>query len=155
MSNLKPGDKAPDFALKDQNGKTVTLGDFKGKKLLVYFYPKADTPGCTKQACSIRDSRPDLGVTGISAVGISPDMPESQKKFDDKYNLSFPLLSDPEHSVSIAYDVWGEKVRCGKTSIGITRSSFLVDEDGIIIQAWYNVKPEDTVPKALNALNAK
>jgi thioredoxin-dependent peroxiredoxin len=155
MPNLKPGDKAPDFALKDQNGKTVALGDFKGKKLLVYFYPKADTPGCTKQACSIRDSRPDLGVTGISAVGISPDMPESQKKFDDKYNLSFPLLSDPEHTVSIAYDVWGEKVRCGKTSIGITRSSFLVDEDGIIIQAWYNVKPEDTVPKALNALNAK
>ena len=152
MSCLQPGVKAPAFSLADQNGKSVSLSDFTGRKLLVYFYPKADTPGCTRQACSIRDAMPDLKSIGIAAVGISPDKPAALKKFDDKYGLSFPLLSDPDHTVSGGYGVWGEKIRCGKPSLGITRSSFLIDEDGAIIQAWYSVKPEDTVPNALDAL---
>ena len=152
MPCLQTGDKAPMFSLTGQNGNTVSLSDFSGRKVLVYFYPKADTPGCTRQACSIRDAMPDLKSIGIAAVGISPDKPAAQKKFDDKYSLGFPLLSDPDHTVSEAYGVWGEKIRCGKPSLGINRSSFLVGEDGSIIQAWYSVKPEDTVPKALDAL---
>lgn len=155
MSELKHGDKAPLFSLPDQNGKMVSLTDFKGRKLIVYFYPKADTPGCTRQACSIRDARPDLASLGIAAVGISPDKPDKQKKFDEKYDLGFPLLSDPDHKVSVAYGVWGEKIRCGKLCEGITRSSFLIDESGTIIESWYNIKPEDTVPKALKALEGK
>ena len=155
MSCLAAGDKAPAFSLPDQNGNTVRLTDFAGKKLLVYFYPKADTPGCTRQACSIRDAMPDLKSTGIAAVGISPDKPAAQKKFDEKYSLGFPLLSDPDHAAAGAYGVWGEKIRCGRKSEGINRSSFLIGEQGKVIDAWYNVKPEDTVPKALEALGKK
>jgi thioredoxin-dependent peroxiredoxin len=155
MKCLEAGDKAPAFSLPDQNGKMVNLSDFAGKKLLVYFYPKADTPGCTVQACSIRDAMPNLKATGISAVGISPDKPDAQKKFDEKYSLGFPLLSDPDHSVSEAYGVWGEKIRCGKKSEGMNRSSFLIDEIGGIVDVWYSVKPEDTVPNALKALGEK
>jgi peroxiredoxin Q/BCP len=152
MARLKKGDTAPDFTLEDQEGNKVSLDDFQGQKLLIYFYPKADTPGCTKQACSIRDSRPDLAEAGIAAVGISPDQPEEQKKFEDKYSLNFPLLSDPEHEAAEAYGVWGEKSMYGKKSMGIIRSSFLVDEKGNILEAWYKVKPLETVPKAQQAL---
>jgi len=155
MSCLAAGDKAPAFSLPDQNGNTVRLTDFAGKKLLVYFYPKADTPGCTRQACSIRDAMPDLKSTGIAAVGISPDKPAAQKKFDEKYSLGFPLLSDPDHAAAGAYCVWGEKIRCGRKSEGINRSSFLIGEQGKVIDAWYNVKPEETVPMALEALGKK
>lgn len=152
MPNLKPGDKAPNFKLKDQSGKTVSLADYKGKKLLLYFYPKADTSGCTKQACSVRDAEPDLTQAGISAVGISPDKLEKQKKFDDKYSLGFPLLSDEDNSVAKAYGAWGEKKMYGKSYEGIIRSSFLIDEKGKIVQAWYKVSPLDTVPNAKKAL---
>ena len=151
MAQLKQGDKAPDFALKDQSGKEVSLNDYKGKKLLLYFYPKADTPGCTKQACSIRDSSSDLGKSGVAAVGISPDQPDKQQKFDTKYGLGFPLLSDPDHKTAEAYGVWGEKKMYGKTSMGIIRSSFLIDENGNIEKTWYKVKPLDTVPNVLEA----
>jgi len=149
---LKAGDRAPDFALEDQNGEVVRLSDYKGKKLLLYFYPKADTPGCTTQACSIRDSSADLTKRDVAALGISPDMPKAQKKFDDKYGLDFPLLSDPDHKVADAYGAWGEKSMYGKKYDGIIRSSFLIDEKGKVLQAWYKVSPADTVPSALEAL---
>lgn len=152
MATLKVGDRAPAFALKDQNGKTVKLSDFKGKKVLVYFYPKADTPGCTKQSCAVRDARKDLGKLGIAAVGISPDLPEAQKKFDGKYGLGFPLLADPDHAVAEAWGVWGKKSMYGRTYFGIVRSSFLVDEKGKLAGAWYKVSPADTVPNALELL---
>jgi len=153
MAQLNIGDPAPDFALADQEGNTVKLSDFKGKKLLVYFYPKADTPGCTKQACQIRDARTELADLGVDAVGISPDKPGAQKKFDGKYGLGFPLLSDPDHTAAQAYGAWGEKTMYGKKSMGIIRSSFLIDEKGKIMGAWYKVKPENTVPLAQEALS--
>ena len=154
MAELKIGDKAPSFSLKDQDGKTVSLADFKGRKLLVYFYPKADTPGCTKQACSVRDAATEFAEHNVAAVGISPDTPASQKKFDGKHHLGFPLLSDPDHEAAQAYGAWGKKSMYGKTYEGIIRSSFLIDEKGKIIQVSYKVKPEDTVPNAKGALNA-
>ena len=152
MARLKRGDAAPEFQLTDQHGQTVRLADFGGGKLLIYFYPKADTPGCTRQACSIRDAREELVDLGLAVVGISPDQPARQQKFDDKYNLSFPLLADPDHRVAEAYGVWAEKTSYGKKSLGIIRSSFLIDAAGKIVAAWYGVKPEDTVPKAQKAL---
>ena len=152
MAQLKVGDRAPSFSLKDQNGKDVSLSDFKGKKLLLYFFPKADTPGCTKQACSVRDATKELAEDGVAAVGISPDTPATQKKFDDKHGLGFPLLSDPDHKVAQAYGVWGKKSMYGKTYEGIIRSSFVIDEKGRILQASYKVKPLDTVPDAKRAL---
>ncbi|MBN2127896.1 MAG: thioredoxin-dependent thiol peroxidase [Sedimentisphaerales bacterium] len=152
MAQLKVGDKAPAFSLEDQTGKKVSLADFKGKKLLVYFYPKADTPGCTKQACSVRDSGKDLAKVNVAAVGISPDAPDKQKKFADKYDLAFPLLSDADHKVAQAYGAWGEKSMYGKTYEGIIRSSFLIDEKGKLLQVSYKVKPLDTVPNARAAL---
>ena len=155
MDKLAPGDPAPDFELPDQHGNPVKLADFRGGKLLLYFYPKADTPGCTRQACSIRDAREELAALELAVVGVSPDPPQKQKKFDDKYGLTFPLLADPDHRVAEAYGVWREKNMYGKKTMGIVRSSFLIGEDGKIIQAWYKVSPEDTVPKAKAALAAK
>ncbi len=152
MAKLNPGDAAPEFTLADQEGGTVKLLDFKGQKLLVYFYPKADTPGCTKQACQIRDARTELAELGVAAVGISPDKPTAQKKFDGKYGLGFPLLSDPEHATAQAFGAWGEKSMYGKKMEGIIRSSFLIDEGGKLLGVWYKVKPEDTVPLARQAL---
>jgi thioredoxin-dependent peroxiredoxin len=152
MAKLSSKDAAPEFALLDQHGQTVNLADFRGHPLLIYFYPRADTPGCTRQACSIRDAREELRDLGLAGVGISPDQPAKQQKFDDKYNLSFPLLADPDHRVAEAYGAWGEKTLYGKKSLGIIRSSFLIDAAGKVIQAWYGVKPEDTVPKAQKAL---
>lgn len=152
MTKLKTGDKAPSFKLLDQDGKATSIGDFKGKKLLVYFYPKANTPGCTKQSCSVSAAVPDLKKLNIAAVGISPDSPDKQKKFDEKYGLGFPLLADEDRSAASAFGVVGEKTMFGKKVVGIIRSSFLIDETGRIVDAWYKVKPEDTVPIALEAL---
>jgi len=152
MSQLEAGMKAPEFALKDQHGKTVGLADFKGRKLLVYFYPKADTPGCTTQACGVRDAADGFRSKGVAAVGVSPDAPKAQDKFDRKYALDFPLLSDEDHKVAEAYGVWGEKSMYGKTYMGIVRSAFLVDEKGTVEQAWYKVSPKDTVPNVLTVL---
>ena len=148
MAKLSAGDNAPAFSLSSQDGKMVSLSDFKGKKVLLYFYPKADTPGCTKQACSVRDAFKELKKLGASAIGISPDKPSKQKKFDDKYDLGFLLLSDSDNKVAKAYGAWGEKSMYGKTYEGIIRSSFVIDGQGKIAQATYKVKPLDTVPNA-------
>lgn len=149
---LQPGNPAPPFALRDQRGETVRLEDYRGRKLLVYFYPEADTPGCTTQSCDIRDHRQEFGDLGVDVVGISPDEPDKQLAFDEKFSLGFPLLSDPDHAVSIAWGTWGEKQNYGKTYVGMIRSSFLVDADGKIEQAWYRVQAAKTVPKAVAAL---
>jgi thioredoxin-dependent peroxiredoxin len=144
---LSVGDKAPPFSLPDQDGKKTTLASFKGRKVLVYFYPKADTPGCTTQACGLRDAHPQLGDTAV--VGISKDTPAAQKKFDEKYSLGFPLLSDPPNDTAKAYGAWG-KGMYGRE--GVLRSAFLVDEKGKIAQAWYRVKADQTAGKLLAAL---
>jgi peroxiredoxin Q/BCP len=149
---LSVGDKAPAISLLDQHGDTVKLSSFKGRKVLVYFYPKADTPGCTTQSCLLRDIAGDIGDTAI--IGISPDLPAKQLKFDEKYTLGFPLLSDPEHTVSEAYGVWGEKKNYGRTYMGIIRSAFLVDEKGKLAEVWFKVSPKDTPTKLLKALEA-
>ena len=147
---LRPGDKAPDFALEDQSGTTVRLADFRGRRVLVYFYPKADTPGCTTQSCGLRDVADD--VAGTAIVGISPDPPKRQARFDEKYGLGFPLLSDQDHAVAEAYGTWGEKSMYGKKYLGIIRSAFLVDEDGAVAEAWYKVSPKDTAANLVRAV---
>jgi thioredoxin-dependent peroxiredoxin len=152
MATLAPGDPAPPFALTDQHGGTVRLEDFRGRKLLVYFYPQADTPGCTVQSCDVRDHRQELTGLGVDVVGISPDEPADQLAFDEKFSLGFPLLADTDHRVAEAWGTWGEKRNYGKTYMGIVRSSFLVDDEGRIERAWYNVKPEQTVPEATASL---
>ena len=148
---LKPGDKAPAFTLLDQDGNKVKLSDFKGRKVLVYFYPKADTPGCTTQACGLRDIADDVGDTEI--IGISPDSPARQARFDEKYGLGFRLLADEDHAVADAYGVWGEKSMYGKKFMGIVRSAFLVDAKGKVAEAWYKVSPKDTPTNLLSALD--
>ncbi len=130
----------------------MRLEDFRGRKLLVYFYPKALTSGCTTQSCAVRDAREDLSGLGVDAVGISPDAPRLQASFDAKHSLGFPLLSDPDHAVAEAFGVWAEKSMYGRKYMGIVRSAFLIGEDGRVEEAWYGVKPKDTVPKALAAL---
>jgi thioredoxin-dependent peroxiredoxin len=147
---LDAGDKAPAIALSDQDGRTVKLSAYKGRKVLVYFYPKADTPGCTAQSCGLRDIAGKVGDTAI--IGISPDKPAKQKKFDEKYSLGFPLLADTEHAVAEAFDVWREKSMYGKKYMGILRSAFLIDEKGKIAEAWYGVSPKDTPANLLKAL---
>lgn len=149
-TKLQAGDKAPAINLVDQDGSKVKLTDFKGRKVLVYFYPKADTPGCTTQSCGLRDVAGDIGDTAI--LGISPDEPAKQKKFDDKYSLGFPLLADTEHVVAEAYGVWGEKNMYGRKYMGIIRSAFLIDEKGKIAEAWYKISPKDTPLKLRKAL---
>jgi len=152
MAKLAVGDRAPAFSLKDQSDQKVSLSDFKGRKLLLYFYPKADTPGCTRQSVCIRDATVELAQAGVAVLGISPDAPDRQKRFDEKHSLGFPLLSDPDHRTAQAYGAWGKKSMYGKTYEGIIRSSFLLDEEGRILQASYGVKPEDTVPNARQTL---
>ena len=149
---LKPGDKAPVFTLLDQDENKVTLSKFKGRKVLVYFYPKADTPGCTKQACGLRDVMPKVGDTVV--LGISPDQPGKQKKFDDKYSLGFPLLADEDHAVAEKFDVWTEKSMYGRKYMGILRSAFLVDEKGKVEEAWYKISPANTSANLLKSLEA-
>jgi len=146
---LTDGSKTPKIELLDQNGKKFSLTAMGKKKVLVYFYPKADTPGCTTQSCGLRDIKDDIGRTVI--VGISPDKPEKQKKFDDKYELGFTLLADTEHVVAEAFDVWKEKSMYGKKYMGIVRSAFLI-QDGIVLNAWYKISPADTPTNLLKAL---
>ena len=147
---LSAGDRAPSFALKDQDGTVVKLSGFKGRKVLVYFYPKADTPGCTTQACGLRDIAGDIGDTVV--IGISPDAPRLQLKFAQKYSLGFPLLADEDHVVAEAFGVWQEKKNYGKTYMGILRSAFLIGADGKLRNVWYKISPKDTPTKLLEAL---
>ena len=154
MTTLTTGDAAPAFALTDQHGETVRLEDYRGRMVLVYFYPKADTPGCTTQSCELRDHRQELEALDVDVIGISPDEPAAQLAFDEKFGLGFPLLADTDHAVAEAWGTWGERSMYGNTYMGIIRSSFLVDGDGRIAEAWYKVRPADTVPKALKALAA-
>jgi peroxiredoxin Q/BCP len=150
VTTLKINDKAPAFALVDQSGQTVKLSGYKGRKVLVYFYPKADTPGCTTQSCGLRDILGDIGDTAV--IGISPDAPAKQAKFDQKYGLGFPLLADEDHAVAEAYGVWTEKSMYGRKYMGILRSAFLIDETGKLAQVWYKVSPKDTPTNLLAAL---
>jgi peroxiredoxin Q/BCP len=144
------GKQAPAFTLRDQNDQPVRLSAFKGRKVLVYFYPKADTPGCTTQACGLRDVAGRIGDTVV--IGISPDQPAKLEKFDAKYGLGFTLLSDAEHEVAEKYGVWVLKKNYGKEYMGVQRSAFLVDEQGKIERAWPKISPKDTPTELLAAL---
>lgn len=138
---VQAGDPAPDFTLPADDGPVVKLEALRGKKVVLYFYPKDDTPGCTTQACGLRDSLPGIDGMGAVVLGVSPDPVASHRKFRDKYRLNFPLLSDEDHRVAEAYGVWKEKSMYGRKFWGIERSTFIVDEEGIVVDAWRKVKP--------------
>lgn len=144
---MSAGDIAPDFTLPDADGNEVSLSDYRGRKVIVYFYPAASTPGCTKQACDFRDSLAELNGAGLDVIGISPDKPAKLAKFRDNEELTFPLLSDPEKSTLLAWGAFGEKKMYGKTVQGVIRSTFLVDEEGKIEVAQYNVRATGHVAK--------
>ena len=152
-NRLNVGDTAPAFALADDAGNTVSLPDYAGQRVLVYFYPRANTPGCTKEACDFRDSLEQLNDLNISVVGISPDKPEALAKFRADHELNFPLLSDPDKSVMTAYGAFGEKKNYGKVVQGVIRSTFLVEADGTIGQALYNVKATGHVARVMKGLS--
>jgi peroxiredoxin Q/BCP len=151
---LAPGDPAPDFTLPDADGNQVSLSALRGKEVIIYFYPAAMTPGCTKQACDFRDSLADLNGAGITVLGISPDQPAKLAKFRDKEGLTFPLLSDPDHAVLEAYGAYGEKKLYGKTTVGVIRSTFVIDADGKIEQALYGVKATGHVARLRTEIGA-
>ena len=146
------GSAAPDFALLDDGGQPVRLSDYRGQRVIIYFYPKDMTPGCTTQACGFRDNYPVIAERNATVLGISPDDVNSHLKFKSKYNLPFRLLSDPDHKVAELYGVWGEKNMYGKKYMGIIRSHFLIDEQGRVADVQYNVKPEASVETALAGL---
>ena len=144
---LSPGDTAPDFTLPDPDGKSVTLSDLRGRKVILYFYTAASTPGCTTQACDFRDNLASLQGAGYAVLGISPDQPAKQAKFRDEQHVTYPLLCDPDRTVLEAYGTYGEKKSYGKTVIGVIRSTFVIDESGTIEQAQYAVKATGHVAK--------
>jgi peroxiredoxin Q/BCP len=152
---LEVGDKAPAFSLPDADGNTVKLSDYKGRRVIVYFYPAAATPGCTKQACDFRDSLSELNGAGLDVIGISPDKPAKLAKFRDDQKLTFPLLSDPDRAVLTAWGAYGEKTMYGKAVVGVIRSTFVVDEKGKIAEAQYNVKASHTAARIQKILAAE
>jgi peroxiredoxin Q/BCP len=152
VTRLEPGDPAPEFTLDDADGKPVALKDFRGRKVVVYFYPAAMTPGCTKQACDFRDSLDSLAAAGYAVLGISPDKPAKLAKFRERDSITFPLLSDPERSTLQAYSAYGEKTMYGKKVTGVIRSTFVVDENGKIEVAQYNVRATGHVAKLRKVL---
>jgi peroxiredoxin Q/BCP len=149
---LKPGDSAPPFALADQSGRTVSLGDYAGRKLVLYFYPKDQTPGCTQEACSFRDQLSALAERGVAVVGVSPDSQGSHLKFAEKHGLGFPLLVDADHVLAEAFGAWGEKTLYGRTFMGIKRTTFLIDERGVIEKVWAKPKTKIHAEEVLAAL---
>jgi peroxiredoxin Q/BCP len=154
MSLLEIGDKAPDFKTRDQDGETVSLKDFKGKKVVLYFYPKDDTPGCTKEACSFRDGFAAFRRRKIEVLGVSVDDEKSHRKFADKFSLPFRLLADPEKKIVTAYGVWGEKSMYGRKYMGTNRVTYVIDEKGKIAAVWPKVKPEGHAEEILAALRS-
>jgi peroxiredoxin Q/BCP len=152
MAMLDVGDKAPAFSLEDQSGKTVKLSDFKGKTVVLYFYPKDDTPGCTREACAFRDEHSALRKAGAVVLGVSPDSGASHAKFAGKYDLPFPLLADAGHAVSEKYGAWGEKSLYGRKFMGIIRSTFLIDGSGKVAHVWPKVKVDGHVDQVLEAI---
>jgi thioredoxin-dependent peroxiredoxin len=152
VTELKQGDPAPPFSLPDQSAQMVNLTDYRGRRLLLYFYPKAETSGCTVQALAVRDAKNEFAALGAEVLGISPDTPERLRGFDAHHGLGFPLLSDPNHAVADAYGVWGEKSLYGNRFFGVIRSAFLIGPDGRVQASWYRVSPGQTVPKALKEL---
>src|ERR1700756_1705964 len=149
---LNPGDPAPDFTLPDQNGEPVTLSSFKGRNVVLYFYPKADTPGCTTQACGVRDHRADYESAGAVVYGLSPDPVKKVAAFDAKYTLAFPLLADEDHAVAEAYGVWVQKSMYGRTYMGVERTTFVIGPDGVIREVFRRVKPGEHDELVLGAL---
>lgn len=139
---LKEGSTAPDFTLNDKDGNSISLSDFRGKKVVVYFYPKDNTPGCTRQACAFREAYDGFRADDVAVIGISKDSSQSHQKFAEKYELPFILLSDPELAAIKAYDVWKEKKLYGKTSLGVVRATYIIDEDGTIIKVFEKAKPD-------------
>jgi thioredoxin-dependent peroxiredoxin len=154
MGTLAVGDKAPAFTLPDQNGKPVSLKDFKGSPLVVYFYPRDDTPGCTKEACQFNDNLQAFKKAKVAVVGISADPPATHRAFRSKYGLRFPLLTDEGHKVGTAYGAWGEKTLYGKKSVGVIRSTFLIGANGKIDRAWYHVKADGHAAKVLDEIES-
>ncbi len=150
-THLKIGDKAPAFEAPDQNGETKRLSDYTGKKLILYFYPKDNTPGCTAEACSLRDGRTVLQEKGFEIVGVSPDTVQSHQRFIEKKELNFTLLSDPEHHLAEAYGVWGEKKFMGRVSMGILRTTFVIGADGVIEKIFEKVRTADHFEQILEA----
>jgi peroxiredoxin Q/BCP len=144
---LQPGDKAPDFTLLDDTGKEVSLGDLRGGKVIIYFYPAAMTPGCTAQACDFTENRDEIEAAGYTVIGISPDKPDKLARFRAEGDLSIVLLSDPDRDVLRAYGAYGEKQLYGKTVVGVIRSTFVVDEEGTLTEAMYNVRAKGHVAK--------
>jgi peroxiredoxin Q/BCP len=149
---IEPGTQAPDFALPDQDGREVKLSDFRGQRVVLYFYPKADTPGCTKQACGVRDHASDYAAASAAVLGISPDMVAKVKKFHDKYGLDFTLLADEDHSVAEQYGVWVQKSMYGRTYLGNERTTFVLDEGGRVLEVLRKVKPAEHDELVLKAL---
>jgi peroxiredoxin Q/BCP len=149
---IEPGQPAPDFTLPDQDGTEVTLSSLRGRKVVLYFYPKADTPGCTTQACGVRDHHADYEAAGAVVLGISPDRVKRVKKFHDKKELNFTLLADEHHEVVEAYGVWVEKSMYGKTYMGAERTTFVIDEDGVVTDVLRKVKPAEHDDRVLAAL---
>jgi thioredoxin-dependent peroxiredoxin len=147
MARLSPGDPAPEFSLPDADGKTVSLADYRGQKVIIYFYPAAMTPGCTTQACDFRDSLDSLHGAGYAVLGVSPDPPAKLAQFRERDHVTFPLLSDSDRAVLDSYGAWGEKSMYGKTVTGVLRSTFVVDEEGLVESAQYNVKASGHVAK--------
>ena len=154
MAKLAKGDKAPAFSLADHDDKTVSLSDFKGQRVILYFYPKDDTPGCTKEACQFNDLRLSFADQGAEVLGISPDGAASHQRFRGRYELAIRLLSDPNHEVMERYGAWGEKTLYGRKSLGVIRSTFLISGDGLIERAWYNVRADGHAAQVLDVLSS-
>lgn len=150
---MKPGQKAPDFTVKDESGKTVKLSDFKGRKVVLYFYPKDDTPGCTKEACNFRDGMDALRKQGAAVLGVSADSVESHKKFKEKFDLNFPLLADTDRKIIEDYGVWKEKSMYGRTYMGIERTTFIIGKDGKITHVFPKVKVGEHFDEVMQALS--